>query len=139
MLQTNQPNTGLTTNAQAASPTTATTTTAPHVPSQVVLENLAARFRPGGLFLLMLKPDGTVAYHDATAGTFFTRYVLPMLQYPERTDTALGGKMQQLNASSSVGIWDALPGVLLAAFPYVDKRQLQGILVLGAKSNAFKL
>jgi HD-GYP domain-containing protein (c-di-GMP phosphodiesterase class II) len=47
--------------------------------------------------------------------------------------------MQTLNASSSVGIWDALPGVLLAAFPYVEKRQLGGILVLGAKSNAFKL
>jgi HD-GYP domain-containing protein (c-di-GMP phosphodiesterase class II) len=38
-----------------------------------------------------------------------------------------------------VGIWDALPGVLLAAFPYVEKRQLGGILVLAAKSTAFKL
>jgi HD-GYP domain-containing protein (c-di-GMP phosphodiesterase class II) len=117
---------------------TATGSTAAHVP-QAVLESLSARFRPGGLFLLMLKPDGSVAYHDGAAGTFFTRYVLPMLQYPEQTDITLGGKAQLLNASSAVGIWDALPGVLLAAFPYVEKRQLGGILVLGAKSTSFKL
>ncbi|HEV7300392.1 MAG TPA: HD domain-containing phosphohydrolase [Tepidisphaeraceae bacterium] len=111
---------------------------APQVP-HAVLENLAARFRPAGLFLLMLRPDGSVAYHDGSAGTFFTRYVLPMLQYPERADTGLRGQAQQLNASSTVGIWDALPGVLLAAFPYVEKRQLGGILVLGAKNASFRL
>jgi HD-GYP domain-containing protein (c-di-GMP phosphodiesterase class II) len=140
MLQNNHSNHGVT-HAPAMASTTATAmlTTAPHVPSQVVLENLSARFRPGGLFLLMLRPDGSVAYHDAAAGTFFTRYVLPMLQYPEQTETTVGGKAQSLNASSTVGIWDGLPGVLLAAFPYVEKRQLGGILVLGGKSTSFKL
>jgi putative nucleotidyltransferase with HDIG domain len=112
--------------------------TAPQV-SNAVLENLAARFRPAGLFLIMLKTDGSVAYHDAAAGTFFTRYVLPMLQYPEQSETGLGGKAQLLNANSAVGIWDALPGVLLAAFPYVEKKQFGGILLLGGKSSAFKL
>lgn len=111
---------------------------APEV-AHAVLENLAARFRPAGLFVLMLRPDGSVAYHDANAGTFFTRYVLPMLQYPEQTNTGLGSKAQVLNASSAVSIWDALPGVLLAAFPYVEKRQLGGILILASKSASFKL
>jgi len=116
----------------------ATTTSSPEV-APAVLENLAARFRPAGLFLLMLRPDGSVAYHDPAAGTFFSRYVLPMLQYPEQTETGLGGKAQILNASSAVSIWDALPGVLLAAFPYVEKRQLGGILILASKSTVFKL
>jgi hypothetical protein len=44
-----------------------------------VLENLAARFRPGGLFLMVLRQDGSVAYHDAGAGVFFERYLLPQL------------------------------------------------------------
>ncbi len=130
MLQTNQSNQAATMMSMASNAS---------VPSLTVLENLAARFRPGGLFLLMLKPDGSVAYHDAAAGTFYTRYVLPMLQYPEQTETTVGGKAQHLNAQSTVGIWDGLPGVVLAAFPYVERRQLGGILVLGAKSSSFKL
>src|SRR5688500_1642746 len=54
-----------------------------------VLDILATRTRPGGLFLAMLRPDATLAYHDSGAGLFFSRYVLPMLQYPEPADTEL--------------------------------------------------
>ena len=39
-----------------------------------VMDNLAARFRPGGLCLLVLNPDGSLAYHDSTAGLFFQRF-----------------------------------------------------------------
>src|SRR5688500_2416625 len=48
-----------------------------------VLETLAARFRPGGLFLVVLRHDGSVAYHDPGAGVFFDRYVLPLLKMPD--------------------------------------------------------
>jgi len=58
-------------------------TTIPHlrgdstVLPSTVLENLAARFRPGGLFLMVLRQDGTVVYHDAGAGVFFERSAVP--------------------------------------------------------------
>src|SRR3990170_2999831 len=94
-----------TTTTAAATPATGATAAATPEVAPAVLENLAARFRPAGLFLLMLRPDGSVAYHDPAAGTFFTRYILPMLQYPEQTDTGIGGKAQVLNASSAVSIW----------------------------------
>src|SRR5436305_10622614 len=81
------------------------------------LDNLAARFRPGGLFLAMLKPDGTVAYHDTAAGVFFHRYILPLLQYRDSSNDELRTKVQALTATSSVVVWHDLPGVTIAAFP----------------------
>src|SRR5205814_1719705 len=90
------------------------------------LDNLAARFRPAGLFLAMLRTDGSLAYHDAGAPQFFQRYVKPQL---ENTDCANGGdcsladKIRLTNAASGVCAWNMLPGVEIAAFPYVEKRQ----------------
>lgn len=105
-----------------------------------VLDNLAARFRPGGLFLLMLRPDGTVAYHDTACGLFFQRFALPMIQYAEPSERGgLREKTSVMSAAASVEAWNVLPGVTLAAFPYVVKRQLAGILVLAAKSSSFRL
>src|SRR5438477_342719 len=110
-------------------PATATVSTA-------VLDNLAARFRPSGLCLVMLRPDGSVAYQDSAANLFFQRYALPMIQYPE-AGCGFIEKVSALNASSAVEVWDTLPGVLLAVFPFVEKRQLIGVLVLVGKSSAF--
>src|SRR5215211_7009758 len=89
--------------------------------SAAVLENLASRFRPGGLFLMMLRPDGTVAYHDAAVGLFFQRFVLPMIQYADAADQGLRQKVVSLGAGASVEVWNVLPGVTIAAFPYVEK------------------
>ena len=111
---------------------------APGVPTPV-LETLASRIRPGGLYLMMLRPDGSVAYHDGAAGLFFHRYVLPMLQYPESADNELRGKLNALTSNSTVSVWQTLPGVIVAAFPHVEKRQLIGVLVVAGKSSAFKL
>jgi HD-GYP domain-containing protein (c-di-GMP phosphodiesterase class II) len=105
----------------------------------VVLDNLATRFRPGGLFLVLLRKDGTVAYHDSAAGLFFQRYVLPLLQYPDSSDTSLQEKLQSLTPSSTVTVIANQPGVMVAAFPCVERRQLAGVLVLAAKSSTFKL
>jgi HD-GYP domain-containing protein (c-di-GMP phosphodiesterase class II) len=105
---------------------------------QSVLENLAARFRPGGLCLLMLKPDGLLAFHDNSAGTFFQRFAVPMVQYPDPA-ALLAEKVARMNANSTVEVWNSLPGIVLAAFPYVEKRQLTGVLILAAKSQTFRL
>ena len=49
------------TTAQIPAPEKVST---PVIPA-AVLDNLAARFRPGGLCLLMLGADGTLLYSDA--------------------------------------------------------------------------
>ena len=103
-----------------------------------VLENLALRFRPGGLFLMVLRPDGTVAYHDAGAGVFFERYLLPLLRLPDPAGKGLREKIVALAPGGSVAEWQ-LPGAALAAFAYVEKRQAAGVIVLGAKSSTFGL
>jgi HD-GYP domain-containing protein (c-di-GMP phosphodiesterase class II) len=104
-----------------------------------VLDVLATRFRPAGLFLALLRNDGTLVYHDASAGLFFHRYVLPLLQYEDSSDTGIKKQLATITATSAVTIWNHLPGVILAAFPHVDRRQMTGILVLAAKSATFKL
>lgn len=110
----------------------------PPIPA-AAMDNLAARFRPGGLFLAMLRPDGALAYHDSAAGVFFLRYVLPLLQYRDPSNDALRGKVQELTATSSVVVWNDLPGVTLAAFPYLEKKQQLGVLVVAGKGANFKL
>ena len=103
-----------------------------------VLDNLAARFRPGGLCLLMLAPDGSLAYSDISTGLFFQRYAVPMIQYPDPS-AQLAEKVAAMSVNSAVEVWNTLPGVVVAAFPYVEKRQLAGVLLLAAKGSSFRL
>ena len=111
------------------------------------LETLALRFRPGGVFTLLLRPDGSVSFSDASCSMFFQKYVLPMLQMRDpldklgagTSDDAVRNHIRSITASSGVAVWDFLPGVVIAAFPYVEKRQLVGVLAVAAKSNSFKL
>src|SRR5688572_8251296 len=110
---------------------------APVIPA-AVLDNLAARFRPSGLCLLMLDRDGALAYHDESAGLFFQRFAIPMIQYPDPV-AKLAERVAAMNVNSAVEVWNALPGVVLAAFPYVEKRQLTGVLLLAAKGSSFRL
>jgi HD-GYP domain-containing protein (c-di-GMP phosphodiesterase class II) len=104
-----------------------------------VLENLAARVRGGGLFLILLGKDGSPVYHDPQAALFFQRYVLPLLQYGDPTDPGLLDRIQKLEIKSPVTVWNSFPGVILAAFPCVDRRQLIGTLVLAGRSVNFDL
>jgi len=115
-----------------------TTKSATPIIAVPVLENLAARFRPGGLCLLMLDAQGNLVYHDSAAGLFFQRFAVPTVQYPDDT-TSLADHVSKLNINSTVEVWNALPGVVLAAFPYVEKRALAGVLVLAAKGSSFRL
>src|SRR5947207_1106871 len=82
-----------------------------------VLDNLAARFRPGGLCLMMLNPDGTLTYFDNQSGLFFQRFAVPMVQYSDPS-VKLAEKIAAITAQSTVEIWNNLPGVALTAFPY---------------------
>src|SRR5271163_247769 len=104
-----------------------------------VLENLAARVRGGGLFLVLLGRDGSPVYHDPQAALFFQRYVLPLLQYGDPTDPGLLARLQNLGVNSPVTVWDRFPGVILAAFPCVDRRQVTGTLILAGRSVDFDL
>src|SRR3954451_449330 len=83
--------------------------------SASLLDNLAARMRSNGVFLAMLRPDGSVAWHDSNASLFFQRFALPMLQYPE-PGSPLREKLDLLTAASTVDVWNVLPGVVIGAF-----------------------
>src|SRR5437867_1656048 len=78
------------------------------------LESLAARFRSGGLFLITLNCDGSVAYHDSAAGVFFRRYALPILQWRESAEADFQQHFNVVTASSGVVVWRFIPGVLIA-------------------------
>jgi putative nucleotidyltransferase with HDIG domain len=115
-------------------PTSAT----PAVPT-AVLENLAARYRPGGLCLLLLRTDGTVAWYDQNAAPFFQKYLVQLASKPEQGLPGLGEQLAGITVNSPVTVWDVLPGIAIAGFPYVERRHLGGVLALAAKSSAFRL
>jgi HD-GYP domain-containing protein (c-di-GMP phosphodiesterase class II) len=104
-----------------------------------VLDSLASRFRAAGLFLAMLDKDGAVTYHDAQGALFFQRYVLPLLQYGDPTEPELLNQFKKLTASSPITVWSSFPGVVFAAFPCVERKQLLGYMVLSARSVDFNL
>jgi HD-GYP domain-containing protein (c-di-GMP phosphodiesterase class II) len=104
-----------------------------------VLDNLASRVRTCGLFLMLLDKDGAVVSHDAQAAVFFHRYVLPLVQYGDPTDPELVQRIRKLGASSSVTVWNTFPGVILAVFPCVERRQVGGFVALAGRSADFNL
>src|SRR4051812_6305641 len=107
-----------------------------------VLGALAERFRPGGVFVLMLRNDGSVAYHDAGAGAFFLRYVLPLVHQNEPPGASLtrsASHARPREVAAGPAAWHPQPGVVLAGLPYVERRQQLGVLVLAAKAPTFSL
>ncbi len=102
------------------------------MPSAGAMENLSARFRPAGVCLMMVRTDGSVAYLDGEAGEFFSKYVAPL------TPT-LANRAAEMTVKTSVTNWDGIPGVAMAAIPYVERRQMIGVLVLAAKREGFSL
>ncbi|MGA2442153.1 MAG: HD-GYP domain-containing protein, partial [Tepidisphaeraceae bacterium] len=104
-----------------------------------VLDNLAARVPACGLFLMLLDKDGSVVWHDPQAAMFFQRYVLPLVQYGDPTDPGLVERIRKLAANSSVTVWNTFPGVILAVFPCVERRQIAGFVVLAGRSVDFNL
>ncbi|HUB24731.1 MAG TPA: HD domain-containing phosphohydrolase [Tepidisphaeraceae bacterium] len=112
-----------------SSPSTAAIPTA-------ALENLAARFRASGLCLFLFRVDGSHAYHDAEAGEFFSRYVSPILRcsQPSAPLKDVRQLFGQSNPPEEIALWTSVPGVLLSAIPFIERRQLVGVLVLAGRS-----
>lgn len=105
-----------------------------------LLSTLAARFRAGGLFLVALDREGGVGFHDADGASFFTRYVLPVLQSPAAYRPALATALGQVTAATPPAtVWTFLPGAVAAVFPRVERRQVVGYLALIGKSEGFTL
>jgi HD-GYP domain-containing protein (c-di-GMP phosphodiesterase class II) len=109
------------------------------VMTQAAFENLAGRMRQGGLFVLALTPDGTLQQRDGGADAFFTRFVLPVVQTSATQAKPLEPFVKDVNSASPIAVHNHLPGLLLASIPIVDKRQVVGVMLLAAKSHAFKL
>jgi HD-GYP domain-containing protein (c-di-GMP phosphodiesterase class II) len=108
------------------------------IPAEV-LDNLAARFRTSGLFLMVVGRNGAITYHDQQGAVFFQRYVLPLLKYGDLTDPDLLEKIRSVTATSPAMVCANFPGVVLAVFPCVERRQLTGILILAGRSANFDL
>ena len=70
--------------------------------------------------------NGTLAYSDSAASLFFQRFAVPMIQYPD-VSAKWQEKISAVSPKSVVDVWNMLPGVVIGAFPYVDKRQLCGV------------
>ncbi|MCC6579208.1 MAG: HD domain-containing protein [Phycisphaeraceae bacterium] len=103
------------------------------------LDNLSARMRPGGLLVALLRPDGSPEYVDALAPAFFHKYVLPLLGSADPGAVALRQDVAAINVSGGTCVWEPLPGVIVAAFPHVERRELVGVVLLAAKSACFRL
>src|SRR3954451_25367639 len=123
-------------STESASPPSAAASTkaAANAVPRALLENLSARIRPSGLCLMLLGADGNVLYHDAAAGSFFQRFALPVLQHPDRMEIGLRDHFNSQGANAPVTFWNALPGLAIAAFPFVERRQKLGMLVLVGKA-----
>ena len=104
-----------------------------------LLGALSDRFRHGGVFVLMLRNDGAVVYHDASAGPFFQRFVLPLVQATEPAGQRLADRIDLRELGPGPSAWQVLPGVVLAAFPHVEKKQQLGVILLAAKAPGFDL
>jgi HD-GYP domain-containing protein (c-di-GMP phosphodiesterase class II) len=112
-----------------------------HVPPLplATMQTLAARFRSAGLFLVALDRDGALTFHDADAPSFFTRFVLPVLQSPAAYRPALTTALQQVTPNTPGIVWTFLPGAVAAVFPQLERRCVAGNLALIGKSEGFTL
>jgi HD-GYP domain-containing protein (c-di-GMP phosphodiesterase class II) len=100
-----------------------------------VLEKLAARLRPTGACLVLMRPDGSLAYADPVAGAFFTKFAVPLVQHSH----VLAEKIRRLTAGTPVVAFDSLAGVLLAAAPFAQRKQVHAIPGLLARPANFRL
>ena len=104
-----------------------------------VPEAIAQQVRAGGACLLVLGADGAIAYHDAQAGAFFDRYVIPMLRTSEIVARQLRGHIANLAPAAAPAVWTFAPGVVLCAAPLVERRHVTAVLVLAARAADFAL
>ena len=76
---------------------------APVVP-EAVLEHLAKLARPAGIALLLLRPDGNVAWHDHGAGVLYERFMVPALKHTELLANQLRSLVSKTSHTSSASV-----------------------------------
>jgi HD-GYP domain-containing protein (c-di-GMP phosphodiesterase class II) len=100
-----------------------------------LIERLAGRLRPSGLCLVVISAEGVVDYTDPVAGAFFARYAAPLV----RNDAVLAEKLRRLSPDAPVAVFDSLPGVIVAACPCVERKQVVAIVAILARAEGFDL
>ena len=110
--------------------TNTTSADATAIPADL-LDGMAGRFRGGGLCLVVLQPDGAVAWHDGGAAAFFRQYAVPVLA-ADAVVTAefrrgVAGFMAGHGSggaatASAVGTW-AAAGLVVAGFRHATGRR----------------
>lgn len=106
--------------------------------STAALDNLATRMRQGGAFLMLVRADGEIVYHDPSPGAFFLKFVLPAVRAMGASDS-LKATIAKLTASTPIAVSHDVPGIVTAIIPHVDRRSVHGAVVLASKANTFKL
>jgi HD-GYP domain-containing protein (c-di-GMP phosphodiesterase class II) len=109
------------------------TSSLPSAPAGFAL--LAQRLRESGLFLLAMRADGAVVAVDKVADPFFTRYYLPLLE----NDVEANGMVSRMQAAPRVYPSPCAPGVLVAAVPWIERRQRVGLLLLAGVATTFAI
>src|SRR5438067_6790061 len=122
-------------DAQSGLQKTAATRKSAQMVPDAVMEQLAKHTRPAGTSLLLLRPDGTVAWHDHGSGVLYERFLVPALTHTELLGKELRAQVSKMNAQSSIAVWNFVPGLNLCAAPLADRRQLVGVLILAGKSE----
>jgi HD-GYP domain-containing protein (c-di-GMP phosphodiesterase class II) len=97
-----------------------------------VLDTIASRWRPSGVFVCLLDLHGGVTYHDPGAAAFFREYVLPQLR--GEVGKSLAATIEQAGRPP---VDRSIPGTLLGVFPRIEKRHVHGLFVLAAVDTAF--
>jgi HD-GYP domain-containing protein (c-di-GMP phosphodiesterase class II) len=93
-------------------------------------DQLAARVRSAGLLLACVRCDGLLSYYDRGAHPFFRHYVVPLLARPEFVSTFCC-------SDPGITLIDSIPGIALAAFPLLHRRQVSGIILVAGKAHEF--
>ncbi|HZZ44625.1 MAG TPA: HD-GYP domain-containing protein [Tepidisphaeraceae bacterium] len=103
-----------------------------------VLETVAGRLRAGSVLLTVLNVEGvSPAFSDQAASPFFRHYAQPLLERLHKLDPAFVERIQAAQPGSPALITEALPGLLVAALPRVERRQVHGLLLIAAKHRDF--
>ncbi len=98
-----------------------------------VLQHVASHVRRDGRCLIMLQGDGAIVFHDRQASPFHLDYVVPALSGANEFQSQLRQHASRLTAADAPQAWDFLPGALLWAMPYVERRQVQAIMLVASR------
>jgi len=90
------------------------------------LGRLATRVRAGGMFLCSIDQAAKVSSFDTSADAFYLKYVLPQIQSP-------GFPL----VTTQLKLIDCVPGVVIAVFPVIDRKQTVSTFLIAARSPDF--